>query len=166
MCIRDSLYVGADATNPNPADYSAVVDSVSSNYATYAEELQRAGFMSSPAGVESSFRAVDIDGEETPLLFDFKIEGNEWRPIDLSSAGLDNWIEAHHSWVRIKDGAEFEEGGTVQGDFQIYLAGFESASNMVVRGSFNVPSLRVDKWGYGILEDEMREKNGTVPCEF
>ena len=163
---NDFLYVGADATNPNPADYAAAVDSVSGTYATYAEELQRAGFMSSPAGVSSDFRTIDIEGEETPLLFDFKIEGNEWRPIDLSSAGLDNWIEAHHSWVRIKDGAEFVEGGAVEGDFQIYLAGFESASNMVVRGSFSVPSLRADKWGYGVLEDEMREKNGTVACEF
>jgi len=163
---NDFLYVGADATNPNPDGYSQAVDTVTSNYATYAEELQRAGFMVAPKGIGDGGRVVDIDGEETPLLFDFKIEDNAWRPIDLATAGLDNWIEAHHSWVRIKDGSTFEVGEKVEGDFQIYLAGFESASNLVVRGTFVVNELGDDPWGYGVLEDEMREKNGTVPCEF
>ena len=163
---NDFLYIGADATNPNPEGYAAAVESIGQTYATYAEELQRAGFMVAPKNIGDSGREIDIDGEATPLLFDFKIEGNEWRPVDLATAGLDNWVEAHHSWVRVKDGAEFEAGGKVEGDFQIYLAGFESASNLVVRGSFSVPSLADDPWGYGILEDEVREKNGTTVCEF
>ena len=84
-------------------------------------------------GMGGDNRTINIDGTDTSLS-DFKIEGNEWRPVDRR---LQDWTTG---WKppfmgSIKEGAVFEEGGSVEGDFQIYLVGFESASNLVVRGS-------------------------------
>ena len=55
--------------------------------------------------------------------------------------------------------------GTATGDFQIYLVGRESGSNMVIRGSFDINNIREDNWGYPVLEDELIEQNETpVSC--
>ena len=40
---------------------------------------------------------ASIDG--TPA-FEHKVEGNQWRPVNASAAGLDGWGEVHSSWVR------------------------------------------------------------------
>ena len=102
---------------------------------------------------------MDWDGFET------KFEDNQWRPIDGAEAGLDNWVEHHTSWVRVDEDSNLEVGGSASGEFQILLGGSEAASQMVVRGTFNVPEIQEEKWGYGVLEDELREQNGTVLCE-
>ncbi len=144
---NDFSYVGVDATSPSDAQYAAAVSSEVASADAQQHELYDFGLM-------------DKDD------FEFKVEGNEWRPIDLATAGLDNWIERHHSWVRLDNTSKVEVDGKVSGDFQIFLAGFESASYLVVRGNFNVASLQEDRWGYPVLEDEIRERNKTEACEF
>ncbi len=88
---------------------------------------------------------------------DVKVEDNIWRSVDSVSGGLDGWTERNYSWVRIKDGSNIKEGGRVQGDFQMVLSGLETNSRFVVRGEFDIAELRVDKWAYPVLEDELRE---------
>ncbi len=101
-------------------------------------------------------------GEEA--AFSHKLETNEWREMDRSDSGFDGWIDTYNSWVRIKDGSKFEQGGTVEGDYQIYYVGFESASRVLVSGTFKVDKLREDPWAYPILENEKREENETAFC--
>ncbi|HCH63607.1 MAG TPA: hypothetical protein DFR83_12445 [Deltaproteobacteria bacterium] len=88
--------------------------------------------------------------------FETKLEDNLWRPLNTVQAGLDGWTERNYSWVRIKDGSKIQPEGKVSGDFQVVLAGLESNSRFVVQGSFEVDELRVDKWSYPVLEDELR----------
>ncbi len=108
--------------------------------------------------------------EEGECGFGYKVEANEWRPIDIDAAGLDNWVEGHHSWVRLEnvngEKPVIEVGGTVKGDFQLYMGGYESASAMIVRGSFEVEDIRKDRWGYDDLEEQKFEESGREPCEY
>jgi hypothetical protein len=96
--------------------------------------------------------------------FEHKTESNDWRPMSYASIGLGGWMELQSSWVRINDGAKFEEDGSVSGDYQIMYDGIEAGSILVVRGTFSVEKLRTDKWGYTNLEDEKRAQNGTPYC--
>lgn len=89
-----------------------------------------------------------------------RLEDNLWRPLDDLQGGLDGWTERNYSWVRIKNGSDIKEGGKVEGDFQITMSGLESNSQMVVRGEFKVDELKVDKWAYPVLEDELRAAEG------
>ena len=104
---------------------------------------------------------ASLDG--TPY-FSHKIEDNLWRPINLTNTGLDGWLEMHSSWVRIKDGATFEPGSSVEGDFQISYIALESNSRLLVRGSFAIEDLKEDPWAYPVLEDVKRAENETDFC--
>ena len=46
--------------------------------------------------------------------------------MSFASIGLGGWMELHISWVRINDGAVFEEDGAVSGDYQILYDGIEA----------------------------------------
>jgi hypothetical protein len=148
-------YVDVDYNDPDPDAYQSEIDKWTTTVLGdeeagtkgWADELADHGLM-------------NWDG------FTMKIEDNQWRPIDISSAGLDNWIEMNTSWVRIKDGSTMEVDGQVSGDFQIYFLGRESGSALVVKGSFETNNIREDKWGYPVLEDLKYEENGTSACEF
>ena len=145
--------MGTDATNPDAEGYDEFVVEKQESSEVHATELADYGLMRN-----------GLWAEDRPMSF--RIEDNAWRPVDTAMAGLDNWVEKHHSWVRISEDSQLEEGGRVTGDFQIYLSGDQSASNLVVQGSFEVDSLQVDRWAYGVLEDEIRERNDTVVCEY
>jgi hypothetical protein len=97
--------------------------------------------------------------------FEHRVEDNLWRAPDETVGGLDGWMELHSSWVRVKDGAKFEKGGTAEGDFQILFGGAETSSRMLVKGTFKVDKMREDRWAYPVLEDELREQNGTPFCK-
>jgi|GEM_PF-1449543 len=106
------------------------------------------------------------DGElnEGDARFEHKIEANTWRPIDNTISGIDGWMEVHSSWVRLKTGQTVAPGEKVAGDFQIFFEGSEAGSRLLVRGSFEITELDMDKWGYDVLEDVKREENGTPYC--
>jgi hypothetical protein len=110
---------------------------------------------------------VEIAGASSgDWMMEVKLEDNLWRPLDPLQGGLDGWTERNYSWVRIKDGSDVKEGGSVQGDFQITMSGLESNSQMVVRGEFKVDELKVDKWAYPVLEDELRaDEDGQAYCK-
>lgn len=96
--------------------------------------------------------------------FEYRIENNDWRPIDDVAAGIDGWAEVNSSWVRIKKSSDLKVGGSAEGDFQIYFAGTESTSHMLVKGTFKVEEIGEDKWGYTELEDDQRAENNTPFC--
>ena len=147
----DFYWLGFDANNPDPDGYAEAVEGYRALASAWEVEPATYGLMDPPD-------------------FTMKVEGNEWRPIDLSAAGLDNWVEVNTSYVRIKDGSTLEEGGTATGDFQIFLVGREAGSKVIVNGTFDVPKIGRDRWGYGVLEDEKRaeladEGYDVVVCE-
>jgi hypothetical protein len=96
--------------------------------------------------------------------FTHKVEGNQWRPINASSAGLDGWAEVHSSWVRLAKDSEVVAGGSVSGDFQILFTAVELNSQVLVKGAFEIENLREDGWSYPILEDSKRVENNTTFC--
>jgi len=140
-------YLGLNYDDPDQEEVQRKIDAWYETAGLWAQELSLYGFL-------------DWDG------FGVKIEDNQWRPVDLATSGLDNWLELNTSWVRIKEGADFSIGGQVEGDYQIYFLGRESGSSLVVKGSFKTTNIREDKWGYEVLEDVKFEQNGTEACEF
>ncbi len=164
---NDDYESGArDALFANNAHFLAVSSrddltdaSVMDTYAAYAAEMEQ--YAADWSEEMWSIAGAYVSDDDR---FEHKVETNMWRPLDSSLSGLDGWMELQHSWVRIKDGASFELGSTVEGDFQILYGGIDSGSRMLVRGSFVVDDLREDPWGYPFLEDEKREENGTPFC--
>lgn len=147
--------------------WGSVIDREAPDDAAYQQTAAELATLAE--GWAAEIDAVAINGV-APDQADFSnfshmVEDNSWRPVDLEVPGLDGWMEVASSWVRIKQGSTLEEGGSAEGEFQIYFEGFESASVMVVKGTFVVDKIRKDKWSYPDLEDELREQNGTAYCE-
>ena len=148
LSANDFFYLGTAYDDPDPAVYEAAAQEIVDMALLWDAEPETYMFL------DPSLSAVE-----------FKVEDNAWRHVDNSEAGLDNWAEVHSSWVRIDEGATFEPGGHVSGEFQIYLVGVEADSKLLVKGNFDTTKIREDRWTYGILEDELRERNNTPVCE-
>jgi hypothetical protein len=133
---------------PDYTGYGTAVDGLTTQVATWQDELAVAA-------------GANIDGVG---YFSHKVEGNNWRPINTSNAGLDGWAEVHSSWVRLNNSSEVVDGGTVTGDFQIMYTASESNSQLLVSGSFTIEDLKEDPWSYPIMEDYKRAENGTDFC--
>jgi hypothetical protein len=117
-------------------------------------------------GIDASGWVENAGASYDDWELEVRLEDNLWRPLDTVQAGLDGWTERNYSWVRIKDGSKIQEEGKVSGDFQVVLSGLESNSRFVVRGEFSVDELRVDKWSYPVLEDELRAlPQGEAYCK-
>ena len=128
-------------------------------YQDFAEEARaQADWWSSNANAWTGMDADLYDG------FNFRVEDNAWRTRDSLTTGLDSWTYRSPNYVIISDGSNLEEGGSAKGEFQIHLVSFDSASAMVVQGSFDVAEIRGDKWTYGSLEEELIERNETEIC--
>ena len=66
--------------------------------------------------------------------------------------------------MTVDSGSKLEEGGSASGEFQILFDGATSASSVLVHGTFKTENIQLDPWGYGNLEEEQRELNGTPFC--
>ncbi len=141
------LYNVVDHDDPKTYDYSAVVPEYEAMAQAWSNELVEVG-------------GAQVDGEPA---FQFRVEDNLWRPVDRDDAGLDGWIEMHSSWIRIKDGSDLEPGGSAEGDFQVLYYGSDAEAWVLVRGEFKIDKIRRDKWGYSILEDELRASEDGEP---
>jgi hypothetical protein len=136
--------------------YTSRADELRTNSDAWARE------MSEVAG------AFVGDAADPSYRFTHKVEDNIWRPVDTTVAGLDAWMEVATSWVRIKNTGKVEVGGSVEGDFQILLHGYDSETRVVVQGTFKVEEIKEDKYAYPVLEDERRglkEFDGHSFCD-
>jgi hypothetical protein len=132
------------------------------DYTSYNSEISSLEELAEGWQDELSIAAgANVDGVG---YFEHKIEGNEWRPVNTSNAGIDGWAEVHSSWVRIADGSEVVDGGSVTGDFQIMYTASESNSQLLVKGAFSIDNLKEDPWAYPIMEDIKRSEYGTPFC--
>ncbi|MFT5584744.1 MAG: hypothetical protein ACI9VR_002330 [Cognaticolwellia sp.] len=125
-------------------------------YSEFAEEARaQSDWWSSNA---QAWTGMDYEG------FNFRVEDNDWRSRDSLTTGLDSWVYRSPNYVIINDGSTLEEGGSATGEFQIHMVSFDSASAMIVQGTFKVPEIGGDKWTYGSLEEELIERNETEIC--
>ena len=145
----------------NSGHFLAVNNRESFDDAEYAENIELLSAYADSWADELNLVAGATSGDYS---FEHKVEDNQWREIDIQASGIDGWMEVHSSWVRIKNGATFELGTAVEGDFQILYQGIESGSRLLVKGSFKVDKLREDPWGYSFLESDKRDENGTPYC--
>jgi len=146
--ISDHFLLTDRDSDTTQASYDSLIANMDESTSNWANE------MVSVAGAWASDAAA----------FEYKLEDNTWRDVDISYSGFDGWIEMHSSWVRIEKSATFEVGSSLSGDFQILFDGFESSSRIVVRGTFTIDELREDPWAYPILEDEERAEHGSEYC--
>jgi hypothetical protein len=132
---NDFHFMDANARDPDPTAYAEGAATIASYAPIWAAELGTYGGMN-------------------PADFTIKVEDNAWRPIDDSEAGLDNFVETHYSFVRFEGNPTFELGSSVKGDYQIFVQGRDSLSFAVLKGTFEVESIRKDRWSYTILEED------------
>ncbi len=98
-------------------------------------------------------------------VFELKVEDNSWRPVDQSSAGLDSWVQVESSWVEFdQDPDQIQAGDPASGSFQILFDGSESGSHVLISGTFDIPEVFEDRWGYTDLMEEKMEENETPIC--
>ena len=145
----DGFMYATNRTEPDYDQYQAAIDVLSERVDKWEKEITQTAM---PPGQDGS------------AYFSHKIEDNLWRPINSTNTGFDGWLEMHSSWVRIKNGATFEVGSSVEGDFQIFYQAVESNSRIVVKGSFVIDAIKEDPWAYPVMEEVKREENGTVFC--
>ncbi len=152
--VTEGWYVELDPDDPDEATYQALLESVQTDVVDFTKEL--AGGEGTPA------EAIGYDAPG----FTMKVEDNWWRPVDQSSAGLDSWVQVDSSWVMFdQDPNDLVAGDSASGTFQILFDGAESGSRVLVSGTFDIPEVFEDRWGYTDLMDEKLEENNTPTCE-
>lgn len=94
------------------------------------------------------------------------VHGNRWRPFQPNDAAhLSHWTEMHYNWVEFdEDPAGAEPGDPVSGRFHLLLDGLDSSTRVVVRGTFDVPKLKRDRWTTDYIPPELIERNETELC--
>jgi hypothetical protein len=148
-----SFYIPLDPERPDLEAYDAYVAEVQEAVDVWQTEL---------AGGEGLPPTVLGYGDPA---FSMKVENNNWRDVDQSSAGLDSWVQVDSSWVIFdEDPHDIEVGDPTSGTFQILFKGTESGSRVLVNGNFEIPEVMEDRWGYTDLMEEKRDENETPVC--
>ena len=146
----DGFYVELDPSDPDMAVYDELFSEVHALSEDWAEEM--AGTSAATLGYGDS-------------AFGLRVENNSWRPVDQSSAGLDSWVQVESSWVTFdQDPNDIQAGDSASGTFQIMFDGTESGSRVLVNGTFDIPQVFDDRWGYTDLMAEKIEENNTPTC--
>jgi hypothetical protein len=146
----NGFYVELDPNDPDMDAYNALLADVQESAEIWTEEL---------AGSDALGLGYGDDA------YSMKVEDNSWRPVDQSSAGLDSWVQLESSWVTFdQDPDQIEAGDPTSGTFQILFKGAESGSWVLVNGTFDIPQVFEDRWGYTDLMEEKRLENETPEC--
>ena len=133
----------------------------------YADEIARVEAIRDETVAElelfSGSKLGDIGADG--FKFDIMVEDNQWRTPDGLAAGLDGWVGLHYNWVRLNTGADLTVGGHAEGEFFLTFQVDEGESQFFVRGTFEVPVIKADRW---VTENVMAEKlaeDGTTLCQ-
>ncbi len=118
--------------------------------------------------IQAEFQVLSQGQFDTLMGGDFayepRVHANEWRIPDSRASGLDGWAELHYNWVRLDPGADLTVGGTASGEFHLMFVANESPTRVIVRGRFNVPVIKRDRWAPRNVEAEKMEENGATFC--
>ncbi len=111
----------------------------------------------------ASIGIVDVEGlpSSSPV-----VETNRWRAFQHTDpASLSRWVEMHYNWVEFDgDPATLEAGDSTSGRFSLFLDAVDSSTRVVVRGTFEIPRLKNDKWTTDYLPPELVERYETELC--
>ena len=101
-------------------------------------------------------------------IFDYAptMHDNLWRPVDGLAAGFDGWVERYESYVVFSEDSDLRIGGSARGAFTVVLVGQDSNTRTVLKGEFDIPKLKADKWGSYDLREEKRDEAGIEYCAF
>ena len=131
------------------------------------EDLAHGGDYDDDSPITYDQEIAEVAGAEYTdgTVFQHRVEGNLWRPVDHTANGIDGWAEVHSSWVILDEGSDLSEGGSASGSFQILFDGAESSSAFLVHGTFDTDKIKRDHWGYDDLQEELRDESGQLFCE-
>ncbi len=93
-----------------------------------------------------------------------RVHNNDWRPGDDAPSGLDGWGEMHYAWVRFDEGSVLEVGGSATGEFFLTFDANDNPTRLFVRGRFEVPRFKRDKFTAEYLPDLKFDEAGTELC--
>ncbi len=117
--------------------------------------------------LKPAFRDFDAQKEWSPDWSPV-YHDNTWRPADGRKAGFDGWAELHYNVVAFDktpaEMAKLEAGDSFKGAFTIVYDGLDSNSRFLVRGEFEVPKLKQDRWTTVDLRALKLEENGNTLC--
>ncbi len=150
----EGWYVELDPDEPDLEAYDALLASVQADVVEWTKEI------GGGAGTPAEAIGFDAPG------YRMKVESNAWREVDQSSAGLDSWVQVDSSWVMFdEDPHDIVPGDSTTGSFQILFDGSESGSHVLVSGTFDIPEVFEDRWGYTDLMEDKLAENNTPECE-
>jgi hypothetical protein len=105
------------------------------------------------------------EGADEPLFTFAPIpHDNMWRVPDGREAGLDGWGELHYNYIVFSGDSELEAGGSARGAFGLLLDASDSATRVFVKGEFEIPKIRKDRWTTDDLLESKLEENEVTLC--
>ncbi|MCB9686109.1 MAG: hypothetical protein H6735_13800 [Alphaproteobacteria bacterium] len=109
---------------------------------------------------------MTLDGQEEPVYDMIPIaHTNFWRPVDGRPPGFDGWGEIHYNYVVFSKDSDLTAGGHASGAFVLVFDAVESSSRFFVKGTFEIPRIKKDKWVTPNLELEKLQENGVELCD-
>jgi hypothetical protein len=71
---------------------------------------------------------------------------NTWRAVDGRPSGFDGWGEMYPSYVVFSEDSDLRIGGSARGAFTLTLSAVDSNSFVMVKGEFEIPEVKKDRW--------------------
>jgi len=100
---------------------------------------------------------TSLDGDATPVdRFGPMRHLNTWRAVDGRPAGFDGWGEMYPSYVVFSEDSDLRVGGSARGAFTLALSAVDSNSFVLVKGEFEIPKIKKDRWVPENLREEKR----------
>lgn len=117
--------------------------------------------------IRSEYQLVRVPDAEGLPVFEPQVEDNRWRPFaPRDASSLSRWVEIHYNYVDFdEDIRGLEPGDSVSGTFHLILDALDSGNVMMVRGRFDVPRVRRDRWTTDYLPPILVERNETELCD-
>ncbi len=112
----------------------------------------------SVADLDYVMRPSAEDDAEPENRFGPMRQMNFWRAVDGRPSGFDGWGEMYHSYVVFSGDSDLRIGGSAEGAFTIVLSAADSNSFAIVKGQFEIPKIRKDRWVPDNLRVEKREQ--------
>ena len=160
----NELYEFFDTFDPTEGYFTG--PDVSELYFCELEEgedpFQNGCYLDHEERLSETSKAIREDYADVQVDFQPVVHNNSWRPSDGSESGFDGWHELHYGWV-VVDG-KIEVGGSVSGAFTILLQANDSNSRFLVKGEFEVPKVKKDRWVTEDIRANKLEENGNTLC--
>ena len=150
------------------------LDAACENYATLGfpgvtvADLKARADAEAQAGVlelDQIFREADPE-KEPFYAYASMIHDNQWRIIDGTVEGYDGWVQRFPNYVVFSKDSDLRIGGSARGAFTLLLQGQDSNTKVLVRGEFDIETIKKDRWAPPDLQQDKRDESGLEYCGF